>query len=216
MHRRWVEFWEALSNLSRLQTNFVQPTGPLLEDMDILPPRYLFRAYDPNSPGINNDNVVGSAASAAAGCSTASADLLTLGLEKGNRKLCEHLSWDERGHNSEDDLVSWSTSLLFVRQYAIWRRHTYGQPPADVKILVLKTSMFKHLLMRDLWLFRKLRSAELGDSKMQSLVYLRHSSGYDNGEYLSQGLLAHGGYSSTTSLERLILRWSVPSVPGFR
>lgn len=101
--------------------------------------------------------------------------------------------------------MSWSSSLLFVIQYAIYRGHKFRRSLQDVKILAIDTTAFPlGQFARDLWLFRKCQSTNDGNPAMQRLVDLRNSCAYDSGEYLSQGTLNHKGRSCMMSLSDLI------------
>ncbi|KAK0771453.1 hypothetical protein LTR91_022425 [Friedmanniomyces endolithicus] len=84
-------------------------------------PRYLFRTFDSASSGKSDEDMVASSASIyMPGISRD--DLLSLEPKEACKKLCVHLGKTCFGDaDHADNLMSWSSSLLFVLQYAIWR-----------------------------------------------------------------------------------------------
>lgn len=97
--------------------------------------------------------------------------------------------------------MSWSSSLLFVIQYAQWRSHVLGIPPARIQMTIVDTSKFPHRqFARDLWLLDRYRSTS---TDIRNLLRVREG-GVDNGEYLSQGILNHKDRSYVFSLGNLI------------
>lgn len=121
--------------------------------------------------------------------------------------LYSHLTKSCFRGKDTDNLISWSSSLLFVIQYAIWRCHnSHHGDPAKVEICMVDTRKFPHgQFVRDMSLLRAYREAPEVDEKMRSFFNFRLKSAYfDNGEYLSQGVLHHTGRSSVVSLAQLI------------
>ena len=102
--------------------------------------------------------------------------------------------------------MSWSSSLIFVIRYAIWRCHHGGRGPAEVQLCAVDTTKFPHgQFARDMSLIRAYREAPELDEEMQSFFDFRlRDTYYDNGEYLSQGALHHAGRSSVVTLAQLI------------
>ncbi|KAK1045582.1 hypothetical protein LTR74_018113 [Friedmanniomyces endolithicus] len=191
--RAWIDFW--LQSLNRCVG------GPTLfwpladcghEDLPA-PPRYLFRTFDASSSGRSDHYNVASSASIHRP-EASRIDLLSLNRDEGGNVLCAHLNKDCFGDaDHTDNLMSWSSSLLSVIQYAVWRCQKGRCSPADVKICVVDTSKFLHgQFARDMWLLRKYRDETNETPKIQTLIHLRNS-GYDNGENLSQGTLVHHG-----------------------
>lgn len=102
--------------------------------------------------------------------------------------------------------MSWSSSLLFVLQYAIWRCNvSKGRLTADdVSICVVDTSNFpRGQFARDLRLLKQCRDSRAESPDIRNIFRLRKKN-YDNGEYLSQGLLVHRNRSAVISLKDLI------------
>ncbi|PVH77967.1 hypothetical protein DL98DRAFT_550369 [Cadophora sp. DSE1049] len=165
----WINFWVLiLHRCPDGPTLFYPPASPevtihLLASADI--PQYLFRTFDSKSSGINNDKIVASIASIRITQSPQESrkDLLSLPKLEALDMLHTHLNKPCWGGEDADNLMSWTSSLLFAIQYAIWRRRTFGCHPADIKICVVGGKI------NDFFRFR------LEDTR------------YHNGEYLSQG-----------------------------
>jgi hypothetical protein len=104
----------------------------------------------------------------------------------------------------EANLMSWSSSLLFVIQYAIRRSSKSNCSPADIKICAVDTIKFSRgQFARDVLLMYMYRDVFSSNSDMQNLVRLGEGD-YDNGKYLSQGTVVHQNRSCVTSLGNLI------------
>ncbi|KAK2763859.1 hypothetical protein FQN54_009477 [Arachnomyces sp. PD_36] len=201
----WIGFWvQALSSCPDGPTLFYSPAGRLpnchLADV----PRYLFRAFDRDSYGRSDHRIVASAASISPGHSTV--NLLSRTEEEIKRMLYTHLTYAHFGEGDANNLVSWSSSLLFVIQCAIWRCHGSDGDPTGVEICMIDTRKFpRGQFARDKPLLRAYPQAPEVDKKKRSISNLRLNGGdYDNGEYLSQGVLHHAGRSSVVSLAQLI------------
>jgi hypothetical protein len=131
-------------------------------------------------------------------------DLLSLEPEEASRRLYAHLIKRCFEGDGSDNLMSWSSSLLFVIQYAIWRSSKINCSPADIKICTVDTTKFSRgQSARDMWLTYMYPDVFSSNSDMQNLVRLREGD-YDNGEYLSHGTVVHQDRSCVTSLENLI------------
>lgn len=169
-------------------------------------PRYLFRAFDPKSSGKSNENVVASPASENRTIYSR-IDILSLHNDFATTILDWHLNpWkcrDDRSQNP-DNLMSWTSSLLYAIQYALYRRYRYGCASEDIKICVIDTTKFprgqfvhaKRLL--EVY-YQSVKRADMRNSyNTRLLMYI-----YQNGEYLSQGLLSHKGRSCLVTLAHL-------------
>ncbi|KAK1092830.1 hypothetical protein LTR48_003573, partial [Friedmanniomyces endolithicus] len=199
----WIGFWVQLLNKCL--------GGPTLfwslanDDPGDLPesPRYLFRTFDSASSGKSDEDMVASSASIyMPGISRD--DLLSLEPKEACKKLCVHLGKTCFGDaDHADNLMSWSSSLLFVLQYAIWRCSKRRCSPAEVSICVVDTTNFPYgQFARDMWLLKKYNNTTDKNADLQNLLHLRED--YDNGEYLSQGTLTHKNRSCVVTLEKLI------------
>lgn len=209
----WPAFWrEVLSNCPHGPTLFdTLPIWSLLpfldgflqEDLGL--PRYLFRVFDKNSGGGADDNEIKSQATVdqVDGIKT---DLLSDDKNMATIKLYQHLegTWWEYLDPLPDNLVSWTSSLLVALQYAVYRCHKNSTDPSDVKICVVDTSKFpRGQFVRDLQLIH-LHNNE--NSYLSAQIFFNFRLGrkkYQNGEYISQGLVSIAGRSCVTSLGEL-------------
>ncbi|KAJ0153817.1 Acyl-coenzyme A thioesterase 8 [Fusarium oxysporum f. sp. albedinis] len=177
-------------------------------------PTYLFRLHFPGSNGYRSSDCVESPASPnhlstkhnwGSPCGT---DLLQLSSLKAAARLKAHLKW----HccypgRSPCNLMSWSSSLLFLLQYGFYRHQTdpekKGEPRpklSDIKIIMIDTRDFpKQVFLRDL------DALEWLDDKpdLRRLHNLRKGQFYF-GEYLSQGRLDIKGNCVQISMQQLI------------
>jgi hypothetical protein len=201
----WIGFWlHALQECPGGPTLFV-PTETLRSDGVPLTSRYLFRAFDSASSGLSNDTVVASTASMYSDLEVSQLNLLSIDKREATLRMLEHLEKPLFGGSNSDNLMSWSNSLLFVLQYAIWRSEQRRWYPNEVQICAIDTSRFpKGQFARDMWLINKCHDASWSQDPLESLVGLRRRRGYYNGEHLSQGTVNHKGRSCVVSLQDLI------------
>lgn len=140
----WISLW-----VSKLQNcPGGPPGGPTLFypasahnlnlSLERIPP-YLLRAADSESSGTSDDRVVASMMSKSGDFGNSKVDILQLPRTEAARQLAGHLRKQCFSGEESDNLMSWSSSLLFVIQYAIWRCHERGRSPNDVKIFVVDT-----------------------------------------------------------------------------
>ncbi|CAI6035080.1 unnamed protein product [Clonostachys chloroleuca] len=212
---QWVRFWvEALNKCYGGPTLFYPPASrhPGCQLADV--PRYLFRAFDIESSCTLNGGIVASMETKYphAGSWRDRIDLLSLQDDEAASMLFKHLRNIDFRAEESDNLVSWSSSLLFTIQCAIWR--CYGrrpckdrwQTPYEVKICAVDTTKFpRGQFAHSKSLLHAYRGIAKRDKEMES--FFNHRLGnddYDNGEYLSQGALHHGGRSCVMSLSQLI------------
>ena len=169
-------------------------------------PEYLFRAFDESSSGKSDESVVASPASIHLAPDICRVDLLSLSQSMAARKIYDHLNkpcFEGINSDNSDNLMSWSSSLLFVIQYAIWRARKGRRPEERIMICAVDTSKFpRGQFVRDKWLFRKYCDEFSSQFQMKKFVDLRESA-YDNGEYLSQGIVNHRNRSCMVSLGNL-------------
>src|SRR6478735_4202344 len=119
-----------LLRLGTTQPDIRSPLGPIPALLTFVPksgqetkfpydrtPTYLFRLYEPGSPGSSSMREVTTPV-----CTTSSNEncsdrmnLLELPPEEATKKLYHHLLW-VYGHEHRCNLMSWSSSLLFVLQ----------------------------------------------------------------------------------------------------
>ena len=165
-------------------------------DLDESPP-YLFRTFDSRSTGYTDDNVVISPA-AVFRLPHHNQDIFSLEPEFAVALIEKHLDpW--RGKNkppepglNPDNLMSWTTSLLYAIQYAYYRRRVYGCKEDQIKIIAVKTSLFPpRTFIRASALLEahfRLVKQEARQNTMSPHL-LRYI--FTFGEFLSQGTLVH-------------------------
>ncbi|RAH58279.1 hypothetical protein BO85DRAFT_448338 [Aspergillus piperis CBS 112811] len=202
----WIGFWvRALSTCPDEPTTLFYPPASRFPNCHLAEiPRYLFRAFDGESSGRSDHHVVASAESISAESERSRTDILSRPPGESTRMLYNHLKWFKS--KDADNLMSWSGSLLYVIQYAIWRCNKWCRDPAEVYIRIVDTRKFpRGQFARDKSLLRVYRDAPESDPSMRSFFDFRLGYPYyDNGEYLSQGVLHHAGRSSVVSLKQLI------------
>lgn len=211
----WMRFWVgALSKCPDGPTLFYPPASinSLSQPCDTGDvPRYLFRVYDKASSGQSDETVISSEESISAdNLAHSKVDIFSRGKKEAAMMLHGHLNKPCLGRGDENDnLMSWSSSLLFLIQYAIWRCHKRGGLDAwqhEVKICAVDTSLFpRGQFVRDMNLIRAYHQSSASHQDIRPDFHLRlNYPEYDNGEYLSQGKLYHAGRSCVFSLGKLI------------
>jgi hypothetical protein len=136
----WIGFWvEALRTCQNGLTLFYPPATHLSQCHLTEVPRYLFRAFDQASSGRSDEDVVASVESISEE-SNSRVDILSKSTEVATSMLYGHLNklCFGDGDNSHN-LMSWSSSLLFVIQYAVWRCYHRGCGEDEVKICAVDT-----------------------------------------------------------------------------
>ncbi|VUC31238.1 unnamed protein product [Clonostachys rosea] len=212
---QWTRFWvEALNKCHGGPTLFYPPASRHPGCQLASVPRYLFRAFDNESSCTLNEEIVASMETKypQAGSWRDRVDLLSLQDQEAASMLFKHLRNIDFGVEESDNLVSWSSSLLFAIQCAIWRcygrrpRSGRSQTPYEVRICAVDTTKFpRGQFAHSKSLLHAYRGIAKRDKEMESFFHHRLTNGdYDNGEYLSQGALHHGERSCVVSLSQLI------------
>jgi hypothetical protein len=204
----WIDFWIRVLNNS--------PDGPVLfyppaslhgVSLDMDTPQYLFRTFDVSSSGRNDESVIASMASTTGSQESSRIDILSLEKQRAAELLHMHLTKSCFDGEEQDNLMSWTSSLLFAIQYAIWRAHRGGRHSSEIKICVVDTSKFPMgQFIRDVSLLEAYRSTaeRLGDLQLCFFDFRLNYNDFYNGEYLSQGAVNHSGRSCVFSLDQLI------------
>lgn len=148
-------------------------------------PTYLFRLSTPRSDGETTETHV---------CppEPQHENLLDLKRCVGADRLHKHLDW-EREHKPICNFMSWSSSLLFLLQYAFFRHTNICDKFDDIKLLVIDTTKFpKGTFAKDMDLLKVFKTDCKPDCKphndIQAFVKRRNGRNYF-GEYLTQGAL---------------------------
>ncbi|KAF4487805.1 hypothetical protein FAGAP_11341 [Fusarium agapanthi] len=206
----WVNFWIcSLCKFSSDPTLFEPKRNFIFGESNNKPPermaRYLFRTYDKHSMGLNTDKVIASVLSVRGEASRYKVDMLSMDRQEASEMLHHHLHKGRFSTLETRNIVSWSSSLIFVIQYANYRfcNPEIG-PPGDIHICALDTSKFpRGQFARDKWLLNWFSSARLSDDEISFRNLRLNISDYNNGEYLSQGKLHIEGRSCTLSVQGL-------------
>jgi hypothetical protein len=112
----------------------------------------------------------------------------------------------------ECNLVSWSSSLLFVLQYGLYRQHQDEQGGKEtnlsqIHLLVIDTRQFpKGTFIQDLKAIEAFRDHNIELKNFENLRLQAALGVYYFGEYLSQGRLDISGRCSQTSMQQLVDR----------
>jgi hypothetical protein len=205
--QNWIDFWiRVLSNSPAGPTLFYPPASFNTQSLNFdAVPQYLFRTFDEASSGRNDESVIASIASIV-GPESSRIDLLALEKHRAAELLHMHLTKECFGGEESDNLMSWTSSLLFAIQYAVWRRRSRRCHPSDIKICAVDTKIFPQgQFARDTWLFKAYKSTAKQDNPAQKFFQFRlEDERFYNGEYLSQGAVNHTNRSCVVSLEHLI------------
>lgn len=95
-------------------------------------PHFLYRVHTPQTSGQTETKFV-----ASSGAEEGHKDILQLDKDAATKMIGRHMSLFYRG--TQDNLMSWTSSLLFAIVYAIWRKETIANPD-QVRIFILDTS----------------------------------------------------------------------------
>jgi hypothetical protein len=200
--RDWIDFWvRALHNAPNGPTLFYPPASQHHQSLDLHVPGYLFRTFDARSQGTNNEMAMMSLAITKSPHRGTRTDNLSRDSQQVAEMLYMHLKGD---CFAADDLVSWTSSLLFAIQYAIYRARRYQHHRSKIFVCAVDTSKFPAgQFVRDVSLLRAFHPH--AHEKAQEFFDFRLTTEeYYNGEYLSQGRLNHKGRSCVFSFEQLI------------
>ncbi|KAF4435898.1 hypothetical protein F53441_13406 [Fusarium austroafricanum] len=174
-----------------------------------LTPSYLFRLYTPNSAGYTDVNHVASPACCIEDPSQkdtegydCNMDLLQLPPVQAAKRLSAHLEWKCQ-NGRPCNLMSWSSSLLFLLQYGLYRHTIDFERPAlsDIHLIMIDTRDFpRQTFLRDLDAMNHFKGycSEL-DARREGRLGCWYF-----GEYLTQGNLHILGKSSRVSMQQLI------------
>ncbi|KAK1474851.1 hypothetical protein CTAM01_15810 [Colletotrichum tamarilloi] len=169
-------------------------------------PRYLFRVHAPSTSG---ETSLKSVVSRAALCGHAGSDcdIFSMPPDEAAEMLNCHLrGWARDG----DNLMSWTSSLLFALQYALYRSimPKNGRPddPSDIWIYILDTRLLPGgSFIPDVALLDEFTGKDAARTyNLSKLRFLRQETQYNFGEYLCQGKLSIEGVCSSASLQSTI------------
>ncbi|KAF4884983.1 hypothetical protein CGCFRS4_v012283 [Colletotrichum fructicola] len=170
-----------------------------LEDI----PRYLFRVHAPSTAGETTAEHVLSKA-ATLGKTGATTDIFSMPVREAAEMLNCHLrNWPR----DSDNLMSWSSSLLFALQYALYRNIKPNPDNlSDIQVFVLDTSgLPRGAFIPDTALLNVYTGKDSQrEYNLSKIRHLRRSTSYNFGEYLCQGSLSVEDHSTSTRLQDII------------
>lgn len=158
-------------------------------------PRYLYRLVAPQTAGSTTTSTAVPPARI-----QHQTDIFHLPTQKAAALLLNHLLW-ERGHENGCNLMSWTSSLLFALQYALYRHRKDGDDLGQIQLIVLDTTLFaRGTFMQDMEIMRSFADS---DRRLQKFVEFRESE-YYFGEYITQGRLEIQDRCVCTSVQKMI------------
>ncbi|KAL4912988.1 hypothetical protein BDW62DRAFT_8681 [Aspergillus aurantiobrunneus] len=158
-------------------------------------PRYLYRLVAPQSAGTSSASTVVPPARPGS-----AKDIFHLPTPRAAAQLLNHLLW-QQGHEKGCNLMSWTSSLLFALQYALYRHRRDGDDLRHIQLIILDTTLFPEgTFIQDMEIMRSFQGA---DQRLQKFVEFRESE-YYFGEYLTQGRLAVQNRCVCTSVQKMI------------
>ena len=173
-------------------------------------PRYLLRLYSPKTAGTTClSHVIPPSVSSTS--PQDSDDIFSLPEDEAAKRLNAHLRW-WRTHEGTCNFMSWTTSLLFVLQYGLYRHRSEGSDLSDINLMILDTHEFSpKTFIKDMEIVEFFAPPSSGRpkpsvQKLESFRQLRRlrDCQYYFGEYLSQGDLDLTGRCVQVSLRTLL------------
>ncbi|KAL4995350.1 hypothetical protein BDV10DRAFT_174954 [Aspergillus recurvatus] len=193
MPAKYVQSFEDQASLPFNPNPTAQTHTPLLNDN--FTPRYLYRLVAPQSAGTTTSSTVVPPI-----VDGYTQDIFQLPTPKAANLLLNHLLW-QRGHENGCNLMSWTSSLLFALQYALYRHCKDGDDLRHIQLIILDTTLFPAgTFIQDMEILRAFQGA---DRRLQKFVQFRESE-YYFGEYLTQGRLAIQNRCVCTSVQQMI------------
>ncbi|KAL4900132.1 hypothetical protein BDW74DRAFT_104352 [Aspergillus multicolor] len=193
MPGKYVDHYEEQPSLIFNPGPIYGPYTPLFNEN--FTPQYLYRLVAPQSAGTTTSSTVvpplieGNAK-----------DIFDLPAPKAANLLLNHLLW-QRGHETGCNLMSWTSSLLFALQYALYRYRKDGDDLRHIQLIILDTTLFPAgTFIQDMEIMRAFQGS---DRRLQKFVEFRETE-YYFGEYLTQGRLAIQNRCVCTSVQSMI------------
>lgn len=189
-------------------------------------PRFLFRVFSRNTAGENNNEWMKSV--------DALNGNLTNIFDRNEAvvaiTLNEHLRW-LWVRDFRDPFISWTTSLLFAIQYAIYKQNKEGVSLDKINLCVVDTTLFPTgTFIQDLKLMEEFQEKVQDDDRkviingetkkwksggLDNLRNFRSSGPYYFGEYLAQGQIYIKDRSHVISCDNIVNEHLYTLVPGF-
>lgn len=166
--------------------------------------RYLYRSFDHNSDGRTDDT---QATSRDAWHCQSSQDIFEWDHRAAAAMLFRHLKW-HADYCMPDNMVSWTSSLLFALKYAFYRAAKHGTRLEDIKLCIVDTTKFPAgTFMRDLDLiaaFAPFDTLLANFAGLRRRQHRQYSGMYYFGEYLSQGSLGLENKCGIVNISQLV------------
>jgi hypothetical protein len=126
--------------------------------------------------------------------------LFQFSAKKAANLLLNHLLWQRRAEDG-CNLMSWTSSLLFALQYALYRHRKDGDDLRHINLIIIDTSLFPQgTFIQDMEVMKLFEHA---DTRLQKFVEYRETE-YYFGEYLTQGPLNIQGRCVFASVQQMI------------
>lgn len=190
-------------------------TPPEYVAVDLGIPRYLFRIVSEHSAA-STDSSWARSRSAKMNDPTSAKCLFDLDRMAAADMLYRHLTWQQPS-TVPDNLVSWTSSMLYALIHVICRRTQYRA--LDTSFCIIDTDELPHdAFMSDLDLVRALKSRHDGLQEYEALCKARQgeSGGWHYfGEYISQGSLKIENCCKIVKMSQLIARGLLNLHPRF-
>lgn len=177
-------------------------------------PRYLFRVYTPRSDGYTDDQWCRSR-DAVNNQPNAKRDIFqTRDRHTTAEDIAGHLLWN--GYKRHDNLMSWTSSLLFALQYMFYRHSRDPSPMQDIRLCMVDTSYLgTQYFVRDMDLIAAFLPHDRSKA-LDGLRKMRTGGTHYYGEYLSQGALRIEGACASEPAQELIDLGLLDLQPEFR
>ncbi|KAL3466922.1 hypothetical protein BJX64DRAFT_204127 [Aspergillus heterothallicus] len=197
-----------------LEERICYPFNPSLIQRRSLPlfsanstPRFLYRLVAPQVTGTSPSR---NSASAPTLVYRNAPDLFDFSAQKVASLLLNHLLW-QRGHEDGCNLMSWTSSLLFALQYALYRHRKDGDDLKHITLIIIDTTLFPEgTFIQDMEVMRLFQQV---DARLQKFVEYRETE-YYFGEYITQGPLNIQGRCVFASVQQMIDRGLFTLQPG--
>ncbi|KAH6686962.1 hypothetical protein F5X68DRAFT_240428 [Plectosphaerella plurivora] len=218
LQESWVDFWTRIILKCPGGPTLFQPTqfgpSPSSDVSCMFPfstdlPRYLYRVVDPTTL----DGEIPEVAASVMWLSErghpdqvdASIDLLSQDTFVAADKLRRHLTNSSLDGEDNDNLLSWSSSLPYALQTAVYRGVQRSCADTDVYVCVVDTTKFPTgQFVRDRWLLKAYRDTAVARAERRWFDSRLDDQTSYHGEFLSQGKVGLKGRSSICTLQALM------------
>ncbi|KAH9905117.1 hypothetical protein F4778DRAFT_728797 [Xylariomycetidae sp. FL2044] len=196
------------------QVPFNPPDDHPFEHADV--PRYLFRVFSSHSSGQNDSEWIKSEDAE----NGALRDIFSPSFSPSEVALTLYKHLRRWKTTYADPFISWTSSLLFAIQYAIYMCRAKHYELASIQLCIVDTSLFPlRTFMRDLELisyFKRYNRILTNIENLRKTERKGYRGTYYFGEYLSQGQIEIQHRSAVVSCDKIINGDLFHVMPGFR